>query len=263
VIQPRYCHAYLCLPSKEELIVDFAENLLSTRKGTLLIGGAAAVLAAILLIVYLNRYRSSLNSSNSTIAVLVAKHAIQKGAPGNILASTRQFQVAEISKKELKPAAITDPGTLAGLVAAHDIYPGQQLTMSDFQVAAPGELQTQLTGKQRAISVPFDAPHGMMGALSPGDHVDVYVELNLVATAGNQPAVKLLMQDVLVMRTAATGAPAGTVVLRGTGAKTAQLAWAADNGTLWLVLRPASGAKPERPGLVTLEQLIRGSRPVR
>src|SRR5207248_8376722 len=241
----------------------FAENLLSTRKGTLLIGGAAALLAAILLIVYLNRYRSSLNSSNSTVAVLVAKSLIQKGAPGTVLATTRLYQVADISKKEVKDAAITDPGTLAGLVAAHDIYGGQQLTMSDFQVAAPGELQTQLTGKQRAIAVPFDAPHGFMGGLSPGDHVDVYVELNLVGTLGNQPAVKLLMQNVLVMRTSATGAPAGTVVLRGTGPKTAQLAWAADNGTMWLVLRLASRAKPERPGLVTLEQLLRGSRPVR
>jgi Flp pilus assembly protein CpaB len=243
--------------------VDIAENLLSTRKGTLLIGGAAALLAAILLIVYLNRYRSSLNSSNASVSVLVAKRLIQKGAPGSVLASTRQFQVADVSKSELKDAAITDPGTLAGVVATHDIYPGQQLTMNDFQAAAPGELQTQLTGKQRAIAVPFDAPHGFMGGLSPGDHVDVYVGLNLVGTAGNQPAVKLLMQDVLVLRTSATGAPAGTVVLRGAGAKTAQLAWAADNGTLWLVLRPASGAKPDRPGLVTLQRLLLGARPVR
>jgi Flp pilus assembly protein CpaB len=239
--------------------VDFAENLLSTRKGTLLIGGAAAVLAAILLIVYLNRYRSSLNSSNATATVLVAKKLIQKGAPGDIVASNRQFQVADIARRDLKAGAITDPGSLAGLVAAHDIYPGQQFTVSDFQVAPAGSLQTRLTGKQRAIAIPFDGAHGLSGGISDGDHVDVYVGITVVGTAGSQPALKLLMQNALVLRTAATGAPSGTVVLRGTGRQTAELAWAADNGRLWLVLRPASGAKPQRPGLVTAQRLIAGT----
>ena len=239
--------------------MDFAENLLSTRKGTLLIGGAAAVLAAILLIVYLNRYRSSLNTSNATVTVLVAKKLIQKGAPGDIVASNRQFQVADIARRDLKAGAITDPGSLAGLVAAHDIYPGQQFTASDFQVAPAGSLQTRLTGKQRAIAIPFDGAHGLTGGISDGDHVDVYVGITVVGTAGSQPALKLLMQNALVLRTAATGAPSGTVVLRGTGRQTAELAWAADNGRLWLVLRPASGAKPQRPGLVTAQRLVAGT----
>jgi Flp pilus assembly protein CpaB len=239
--------------------VDFAENLLSTRKGTLLIGGAAAVLAAILLIVYLNRYRSSLNSSNATATVLVAKKLIQKGAPGDIVASNRQFQVADIARRDLKAGAITDPGSLAGLVATHDIYPGQQFTASDFQVAPAGSLQTRLTGKQRAIAIPFDGAHGLTGGITDGDHVDIYVGIPVVGTAGSQPALKLLMQNALVLRTAATGAPSGTVVLRGTGRQTAELAWAADNGRLWLVLRPASGAKPQRPGLVTAQRLVAGT----
>jgi Flp pilus assembly protein CpaB len=243
--------------------VDFAENLLSTRKGTLLIGGAAAVLAAILLVVYLNRYRSSLNSSNATVSVLVAKNTIQKGAPGALVASTRQFQVADIARRDLKAGAITDPGTLAGMVAAHDIYPGQQFTTSDFQVAPAGSLQTRLTGNQRAIAIPFDSAHGLSGGITDGDHVDVYVGVNVVGTAGGQPALKLLMQNALVLRTAATGAPSGTVVLRGTGRQTAELAWAADNGKLWLVLRPASGAKPALPGLITAQQLIVGNGPGR
>jgi Flp pilus assembly protein CpaB len=245
------------------MIVDFAERLLSTRRGTLLIGGAAAVLAAILLIVYLNRYRSSLNSSNQTVAVLVAKSLVQKGAPGNILATNRQFQVRDVQKKELANGAITDPGSLRGLVAAHDIYPGQQFSISDFEAVAPGSLQTQLSGRQRAIAIPFDGAHGLMGGINAGDHVDVYVAVSVLGPAGNQPALKLLMQNALVLRTAASGAPSGTVVLRGTGAQTAALAFAADNGKLWLVLRPASGAKPAPPGLMTVQRLLLGVRPVR
>jgi Flp pilus assembly protein CpaB len=238
--------------------VDFAENLLSSRRGTLLIGAAAAVLAAILLIVYLNRYRSSLNSSNATVAVLVAKNAIQKGAPGSLIATNRQFQVRDIQKKDLESGAITDPGTLRGLVAVHDIYPAQQFTIADFRAAAPGSLQTQLTGNERAIAIPFDPAHGLNGGIEAGDHVDVYVAVNIVGVAGNQPALKLLAQNTLVLRTAATGAPAGTVVLRGKGAQTAAMAFAADNGKLWLVLRPATGAKPSLPGLMTAQRLIAG-----
>jgi Flp pilus assembly protein CpaB len=243
--------------------MDFAEKLLATRRGTVIIGIVAAVLAAILLVVYLNRYRASLKSSNVDVSVLVAQRLIQAGAPGNLIASGRQFQVASIAKSEIRPGAITDPSTLRGLVATHDIYSGQQLTMADFSTTTPDALQTRLTGTDRAIQLPFDAPHGMSGQIQAGDHVDVYVILAVQGPTGTHPAIKQLMENALVLRTPASGAASGTVVLRGKGVKTAELAWASDNGKIWLVLRPASGAKPVKPGLVTMQQLLIGARPVR
>ena len=101
-----------------------------------------------------------------------------------------------------------------------------------------------------------------MGQLNAGDHVDVYVGVNIQGPGGAVPALKLLMQNALILRTPASGAVAGTVVLRASGDQTPLLAYAADNGKIWLVLRPASGAKPVRPGLITAERLL-GSRPVR
>src|SRR5206468_2502066 len=115
--------------------MEWVENTLSTRRGTLLIGGGAALLAAILLLVYLKNYRSNVDASNATVSVLVAKNLIQKGAPGNIVATDQQYQVTGIRQKELQTGAITDPSTLRGLVAAHDIYPGQQFTLADFVAA--------------------------------------------------------------------------------------------------------------------------------
>ena len=41
---------------------------------------------------------------------------------------------------------------LAGRVAVTDIYPGQQLTATYFAYAAPGTLQTKITGTDRAVS---------------------------------------------------------------------------------------------------------------
>lgn len=242
-------------------MTEWVENALSTRRGMVLIGGGAALLAAIILVVYLKNYRSSVDASSSTASVLVAKNLIQKGAPGNIVAADRQYQVASIQEKELQTGAITDPGILRGLVAAHDVYPGQQLSTADFVPAAPGALQTNLKGDERAISIPIDAAHGMSGQVSPGDHVDVYAGLNFEGAGGARPVIKVLMENALVLRTGATGAPAGAIVLRGSGRQTAALAFASDNGKIWLVLRPASGAKPEKAGLMDTAALL-GMRPV-
>jgi Flp pilus assembly protein CpaB len=243
--------------------VEWAENLLSTRRGTLLIAGGAALLAAILLIVYLKNYRSSVNGSNATLSVLVAKDLIQKGAPGNLVASQQGYQVASIHKQDIEVGAITDPSALRDLVAAHDIYPGQQLTLSDFSVTPANTIQTQLTGKYRAIQVPFDGPHGMSGQIQPGDHVDVYVFENVQGPGGSQNWLKQLMQNALVLRTAASGAAQGAVVLRASAVQAAEMAFASDSGKLWLVLRPASGARSVQPGLVTVERLLLGARAVR
>ena len=65
-----------------------------------------------------------------------------------------------------------------------------------------------------------------------------------------------------MLRTPGSGAAPGTIVLRATGDQAPLLAYAADNGKIWLVLRPATGAKPVRPGLITAERLL-GARPVR
>ena len=233
--------------------MEWVDNALSTRRGMLLLGGGAALLAAIILIVYLKNYRSNVAAANATVSVLVAKNVIQKGAPGDLVAAHRQYQVSPISEKELVVGAISDPGALRGLVATHDIYPGEQLTATDFAPVAPGSFQANLSGNQRAIAIPIDAAHGLTGQIGAGDHVDVFVGVNQGGAGGARPVIKLMIEDALVL---STGVPPGTVVLRGSGRQTAALAFAADNGKLWLVLRPAAGARPESPRLMDTSSLL-------
>ena len=45
--------------------------------------------------------------------------------------------------------------------------------------------------------------------------------------------------------------------------KAAELAFAVDNGKVWLALRPSAGAAPSRPGLVTVETMLLGIPPVK
>ena len=57
-------------------------RIFSTRGGTIAVGVAAAALAGLLLLVYLNRYRANVAATGTPATVLVAKQLIPKGTPG-------------------------------------------------------------------------------------------------------------------------------------------------------------------------------------
>ncbi|TML14336.1 MAG: hypothetical protein E6G33_10510, partial [Actinobacteria bacterium] len=106
--------------------MEFAERLLASRRGSTIVGIAAAVLAGLLLLVYLNRYRSSVKVANETISVLVAKGTIHKGTPGDVVGSDQLYQPTDVAKSEVVNGALTTAASLRGRVAVADIYNGQQ-----------------------------------------------------------------------------------------------------------------------------------------
>jgi Flp pilus assembly protein CpaB len=216
-------------------------RLLKTRQGTIVVGVAAAVLAAILLLVYLSHYRSSVKGSTEPVTVLVAKRLIPKGTTGSAIATKNLFVVTTISKGQLKLGAISDPAVLSGSVAAADIYPRQQLTTANFTVASTGTLAAQIKGTWRAIALPpLDAAHGLSPDIQAGDHLDIYGQLN-----GN---LGLMMANVLVLASptqpavGSTAPVSGNYILRVPASKAPRFAFIGQNGTFWLVLRPATGA---------------------
>jgi len=223
-------------------------RLLKTRQGTIVVGVAAAVLAAILLLVYLSHYRSSVKGSTEPVTVLVAKQLIPKGTTGASLAERNLFVVTTIPKGQLKLGAISDSAVLRGTVAATDIYPRQQLTSADFTTASVGALAAQLSGRWRAIALPtLDAAHGLAPDVQAGDHVDVYAQLS--------GALGLVMADVLVLASPTQATPgsaapvSGNYILRVPTSKAARFAYIGQNGAYWLVLRPATKARPTSPAL--------------
>jgi Flp pilus assembly protein CpaB len=225
-------------------------RLLKTRQGTIAIGVAAAVLAAILLLVYLSHYRSSVNGSTEPQTVLVAKRLIPKGTTGASFAEKNLFDVTTVPKDQLKFGAISDPAVLRGTIAAADIYPRQQLTTADFTAASVGALAAQLSGNWRAFALPtLDAAHGLSPDVQPGDHVDVYGQLN--GTVG------LLMSNVLVLASptqaaaGSTAAVTGNYIVRVPSGKAPRFAYVGQNGTFWLVLRPGHGAATTQAAFVT------------
>jgi len=259
--------------------VQLAHKLLSTRGGTVAVAAVGALLAAAVFLGYLHRYRSTVNESAAPMSVLVAKDFIEKGTPGNVVGSEGFFQTATTPKDQLKEGAISDPDSLRGLVAKNDIYPGQQLTVADFSPTAADALTNEIAGEERAISLALDSAHGMIGNVQAGDRVDVYGAFNVRRLrpdgtvdpdAVERPVLKLLVENVLMLDSP-EGAKAGlgasaqqtsNVTVRVTHEQAARLAFSSENGKVWIVLRPRTGAKPTPPDLVTLETVLFGVEPV-
>jgi Flp pilus assembly protein CpaB len=225
-------------------------KLLTTRRGTVAVGVGAAVLAGIVLLVYLNQYRHHVNAQARPVQVLVAKSLIQKSTPGDVVGSQDLFQVSSIPKSDLKAGAFVDPASLKGRVAAADVYPGQQITASDFTTGTVAPLLSDISGNQRAISIPLDNAHSLSGQLVAGDHVDVYVGVNAATSGGAKPIVKLVMQNLYVL------SAGSNVTFRVTPVQAAQLAYAVENGSIWLALRPTTGAPAVNPPAIDMSALL-------
>jgi Flp pilus assembly protein CpaB len=108
----------------------------------------------------------------------------------------------------------------------------------------------------------------MVGQVHTGDHVDVYVGFDERGRLA--PVVRLLMSDVPVLKAgseASSGGLAGggaqsqqtNVTLNVTETQAGPLAFSADNGKLWLVLRPANTSSMAPSSIVTVQSLLLGS----
>lgn len=255
--------------------MEFAQRLVTSKRGSLTLAIIAALLAGVLVLVYVKRYRDSVAAQSAPVTVLVAKSQIPKGTPGRVVAAEGLYTVSTIRESQLLEGAVSDPSSLAGRSATADIYPGQQLTVADFSKQATSVSST-LTRGQRVVSIPFDPAHGATPDLQVGDHVDVYADFNvepvgasgLPTTGGQtQSILKLIMQDIPVIgiksSSAGVGANGGDEIsLEVDGVQAGELAYAADNGKLWLSVRPAAGGTATPPTLVTAQTLLLGVKPL-
>jgi Flp pilus assembly protein CpaB len=244
-------------------------KLLATRRGTVLVAAICALVAGGILVVAMNRYRQTVNTEGNQETVLVASGVIQKGTSGDAIASGQLFKPTSIAAKQVSTGAIADTAQLHGKVAAADIAPGQQLTAADF--TANGGLAAELAPDQRAITITMDSARGMVGQVHEGDHVDVYADLEL-GGGRSSSVTRLLTSNTQVLKagTGSGGASLGgsnpqsqqsNVTLKVTDSQAGALAFAADNGKVWLVLRPANAAPANTSSTVSVQSLLLGKGP--
>jgi Flp pilus assembly protein CpaB len=244
--------------------MEYAQKLLSTRGGTLVFAGIAALIAAIAVFVYVTSYRDSVKEGAQASHVLVSTSFIAEGTPGEAVARDQSFRIDQVREAQLPDGALTDPAALRDRTAVSDIYPGTQLTEADFEISGTA-LSTTLARGQRAVSIPLDTAHGIVNDIRVGDRVDVYAAYTLDCNGGQQNMLRRIMQDVQVVELRAGGAGTGSrashFTLRVNPQQAANLAFASDFGTIWFTLRPNAGAKPTPPSVVTLETQMLGVPP--
>jgi pilus assembly protein CpaB len=239
---------------------------LSTRNGALTIAAIAAALAAILVFAAINSARDNKVASTAPRTVLVANAVIPKGSSGEAVARGHLFRTARVSDQALVAGAVGDVSLLNHKVATQDIYPGQQISTQTFS-SAGGETVARLSGTDRAVSVPLDAAHGLVGQVSTGDHVDVIAGFNVQNGSGSShPVMRSLAKNVSVLKidkgTSTASSGNANVTLRVNATMATEIAFAAENGKVWIVLRPAAGAKDVEPRIVTAESLLFGVKPL-
>jgi Flp pilus assembly protein CpaB len=232
-------------------------GLIATRQGSLTLALLCAVCAAGILMFALGRYKTGLKPTIQQATVLVATGEIRKGTSGSTIASEQLYKSTPIVSTQLAAGAISNASALVGETVQADILPGQQLIASDF--AAIVGVAGSLAPNQRAVSVSIDEAHGDTDVLQPGSRVDVYSTF----TINGKPSILLLVPDALVIKPAsATPARAGGTLITGaslvlavTSAQASEVAFASDNGKLFLSLRPPT-ATATSPAATTLASII-------
>ena len=223
------------------------ERLFATRKGALGVGLAAAALAAVLLLIYVKQYRHNVSANTATVQVLVAKSLIPTGTPGSAVGAKNLYELRTVPKDSVRLGAFLDPSSLNSGVALTNIYPGQQLVVGDFGTPS-NALDTQVTGGERALSLPIDITRTVNAQISPGDHVDIYIDSGSKVTE--------LFQNITVLVLAPGG---GEVTLQVTPTQAAKVALSIDLGyKIWFTLRASVGVPPQPPVVVTAANLAPG-----
>jgi Flp pilus assembly protein CpaB len=236
-----------------------------TRGGAIMIAATAAALAGVVLLAFISQYKHRVQGSTVEHSVLVADRLIPKGTSGTVVVGSGLFKPTAVQGENVEAGALSSATALRGTVATRDIYPGQQITAADFASGAD-PIRGELRGDQRAITIALDSAHGLVGQVRAGDAVDVLAGFNAAsATSGRgRPQLRTLIQDVRVLKAPDGDAKANAndtkdLTVRVTADQAAQLAFAADNGKVWFVLRPPVGAKDARPSSVTLDSLLAGT----
>ena len=130
-----------------------------------------------------------------------------------------------------------------GRQTAKDLAPGDIITRENTKVSIPG-MAEKVGPNARAITVKVDEASGVAGFLTLGDRVDVVVFVDQ-GEYGQDPIAKLLFQNLKVLGTGQklVNLPEDkpqlvpTVTLEVTPQQGEDLAWAAQEGRISLVLR--------------------------
>jgi Flp pilus assembly protein CpaB len=213
---------------------------------------ALALVAALLTSFYVTNYQRNVRKDETNVPVWVAVRDIPAGTQGAALESKGFLEKSSIVRRSVVPGAISNPDQVAELVSTQPIYAREQVSTRRFASPSQQGIRSQLTGVQRAISIPGDEHQLLVGALKSGDKVDVVATFS-VPQGGSSTVTRIVLRDVPVLRAPQGGGTsekisrsadgAFSVMLRVTDTQVQKLHWVFTSAEKWhLELRPGTDA---------------------
>ena len=235
----------------------------TTRLRNLALPIGLAVLAAVLVGVYVISYRNSVNHGADLQKVLVAARDIPAGTDGAAVAGGGYLKAQTVPRRGVVPGSIVSASSLTSQVTAGTIYQGEQITLRQFKPIAQGGIFAKFAGKQRAVVVPGDPNQLLAGTVSDGDHVDVVANAKYQLGGISRATSRVILQNLLVLKApdapkggAIGGAQTASATLVMTDKQSQTMLWALQNTTWYLTLRPTASPRSSATSLETLKTFL-------
>jgi pilus assembly protein CpaB len=222
-----------------------------------------AVLAAVLVGIYVISYRNSVNHGASLEKVLVAARDIPAGTAGSSVASGGYLKAQTVPQRAVVPGAVVSGAPLTNLVVSGTIYKGEQVTLRQFKPIAQGGIFASFSGKERVVVVPGDPNQLLAGTVSDGDRVDVVANAKYSIGGLNRATTRVILRNLLVLKApggsnsgSVGGAQTTTATLVMTDKQSQTMLWALKNATWYLTLRPTASPRNSKTSLETLYSFL-------
>ena len=134
---------------------------------------AVAAFGTLLLVGYVRGAEDRALAGEELLEVLVVDRPISQGMPASLLAGSVRLEMVPV--KVRSEGSVSDLATLADLVAATDLYPGEQLVASRFVAAESLSAHARIEAPPDTleVTVSISAERALGGQLVPGDVVAV------------------------------------------------------------------------------------------
>jgi pilus assembly protein CpaB len=224
-------------------------------KGRGLVGGLAlllALLATVLVFLYVKNVKDTAEEGGDKVAVVVAKEDIPAGTQLDDLVSGGSFDTESFPEEAVVRGAVTDLQELEGQTTSAAIIAGEQMSTARLQGnEQPLGGNLGIPKGYLAVTVPLDHSRVTGGAIQRGDHVTIFGTFSNAgadggggaSTAGATvtlvPDVKVLELDLSQEDGAAAEAGTTNEITLALRARDAQkVIFGQEQGTVWLGLIP-------------------------
>jgi Flp pilus assembly protein CpaB len=243
------------------------------RVKNITIAVALALVAALLTSFYVTNYQRNVRKDETNVPVWVAKRDIPAGTTGADIERKGMLEKSEIVRRSVVPGAISDPKQVGELVTTQPIFAGEQVSTRRFSTPSQRGIKAQLTGVQRAISIPGDEHQLMAGTLRAGDKVDLVATfgIKILNSGEDEFLTRIVLRDIEVLRAPVGGSASEKlssasenrrggyeVMLKVTDTQVQKLHWVFTAAEQWhLELRPGIEASDSPENVESWYSILR------